>query len=370
MSFFIQTGPSPGGRLAETLGASLGEGVSQGLAGRKEQEQGSILSRVLTGQATPEEIEKLSPQIQLKLAEIQSKPPPGGIGAQPVPPEVRQVIPQILNENKEATADELATKFDEAGIPRSFSDSYIETRRRQDEQAAQREVKGEEIARKEQIEFHKESKAYDDLLTQKADTAEEKLKAIERQMKIQPDITNWDRFFASAFKGSIFEDLFKSQSATEFDAAVLPLIEGMRDVFGVRLTDADLRLVLQKIATSQKNPEANKTILDWMKLKSELEVEKRKIADQIKKENRGLRPLDFQEQIRQRYNEKFGDEIEVKSQAVLSLSDNEKEVAEIQRVKVDPGTPLNTESIDLYLKLSDGDHKKAEKMALEDGYVF
>ena len=293
---------------------------------------------------------------------LKPKAPAGGITGQSTPPEVSQRISQIIKENPNSNSDDLAIKLDESGIPRAYSNSFIENRRRGSEQSS-----------KEKLELHKESKSFDDQLTKRHDSALRKIEAIKKQKKIQPNISNFDRLVSTVFSGSKFEDLFKAQSAQEFDAAVLPLIEGQKENFGVRLSDADLRLVMQKMATSTKNPDANKTILDWQLLESKLDVEKRKVADKIKRANGGFRPLDFDDQIRQSMEEKFGDEIQKTFDKITSLEEDPDLVdkfTEDVRVQVQPGTSLDMVTIDKYLKISNNDPELAKKMALEDGYTY
>lgn len=95
-------------------------------------------NKFISGQTlTPEEEAIVRPE--LKISFMKAQKPKGGITAQSVPEDVKQAIPQILNANKGANSDELAVAMDNAGIPRAFSNSYIENRRRQDEAKAKPE---------------------------------------------------------------------------------------------------------------------------------------------------------------------------------------------------------------------------------------
>lgn len=310
-----------------------------------------------------------NPEFAAKI--LQPKTPPGGLSGQAVPQDVSNAIQSVISSNPEANADQLALEMDKEGIPRTYSNSYIENRRRQEETTAKTKAKGEETARKEQLEFHKESAKFDEKLSNEASAAEKKIRAISKQREIQPTITNFDRIISSTFKNTRFENLLKSKNAQEFDSLALPMVEGQKETFGVRLSDADLNLILQKIATADKNPQANAAILDYMELEEKLKLEKRKIADQIKKQNKGLRPLDYESSIRQKLNEKFGQEIDETASRVLSLPDNERKREMITGRKTVPqGTPLSRDVIDKYLELAGNDPKKAQEMALEDGYEF
>lgn len=111
-----------------------------GIEQQAEQEkQQKSLSRVLAkyqkGEPINEnDISALPTDMQLEfLKASKPKAPPGGLSGQPVPPEISQKIPQILNAYRNANADQLAAAFDTQGIPRAYSNSYIENRRRQDE---------------------------------------------------------------------------------------------------------------------------------------------------------------------------------------------------------------------------------------------
>lgn len=356
-------------RIAESLGLA-GRGAAALLGQIGQQQQQSQLAQSLFGEEAPK-YAGLPTEVQLEISKQRAKPPPGGLTGQPVPEEVSTKMSTVLNENPDASDDELLIKMDQAGVARAYSNQFIENRRRKQQQFAEAKIKGEDVIREEKKFFHKESEKFDQQLSSRADSAKRKISSIEKQEKILPKITKSDRYTAALFSGTRLEDLFKSQSATEFDSLSLPQIEGEKENFGVRLSDADLRLVLQKIATSTKNPKANKEIMEWQKLRSKLDVEKRKIADEIKEKNDGFRPRNFEAQVRQLMDERFGDEIDARYQAVMQLPDDEKLLAQFtERRKVPQGTPLDNKSLDLYLKLSNNDIVEAERMAREDGYVY
>lgn len=72
----------------------------------------------------------------------------GGVTAQPVPEEVSGAISQVLEQHPQATADELNLAMNQAGVPTIFSNSYVENRRRKDEQLASEERTGREFEQK------------------------------------------------------------------------------------------------------------------------------------------------------------------------------------------------------------------------------
>ena len=87
-----------------------------------------------------------------KMAEQISRPqnPQGGVSAQSVPPQVSQMIREVLNQNPQASSDELRAAMDEAGIPPTFSNPYTENRRRKEEINAKSLGEKEKATRKEE----------------------------------------------------------------------------------------------------------------------------------------------------------------------------------------------------------------------------
>lgn len=76
----------------------------------------------------------LHPTLQAQqLRNAQPFKPLGGLTAQATPPQVSEAIANVIQSNPTAKSDELALAFDQAQVPRAFSNSYIENRRRQDE---------------------------------------------------------------------------------------------------------------------------------------------------------------------------------------------------------------------------------------------
>lgn len=247
----------------------------------------------------------------------------------------------------------------------------------------QQDIKSEqETAKKEKKQdaqfFHKETEKYDSTLSELATAAEKKNRAIDRQVASIDKISKWDRFSAAVFGNTPFGDLLKSKNAQEFDFNTLAQLEGQRQILGGILSDADIRLLMQKIVTASKNPEANKTIAQAMKFENDLVIAKRKIANDIKKENDGYRPPNFEDQIEKRYIEQYGDAIKNHVQQLNSLPDDPKLLKDIaEREKVPPGTPLDQNVAEKYLKLASKYYSNPEerrsvaiKWARDDGYQY
>lgn len=121
--FSSQPVETPASQIAGSLGVGLGKSFQQ-----------SQLADLLFGQQG-NQFRDLPIEAQLQYFKtMQPKSPLGGISGQSVPEEVSSAISNVISQNEQANSDELALKMDEAGIPRAYSNPYIENRRRQQEQ--------------------------------------------------------------------------------------------------------------------------------------------------------------------------------------------------------------------------------------------
>jgi biotin carboxyl carrier protein len=166
----------------------------------------------------------------------------------------------------------------------------------------------EKLNRKEEVEFHKETAKYDEDLMKQAKIAKnqnETFKNIESAINsgnVKP--TSW----ANILKGMgpigdlMGNALLKKDEATLL-ASIPSLLEGWKDVFGVRLTDADLRVLQDKLPSIGKSPEANRAIINVMRKYSEMTKLRSQISADIKTKNKGLRPLGYAEMIEERFDE-------------------------------------------------------------------
>lgn len=311
---------------------------------------------------TPEQEEIITPQIRMAhkkaTAEAQkgqaainkaNQPPkpPGGVTAQPVPEEIANKIDKILEDSKGLNADQLAVKFAKEGVPDINSSRYIENRRRQDE-----------LAPKERLEIHNLSKDTDKLIRSDAESARKRLRSFETMKKdIETGKTNPKTFknlVANAFSGSFFEGLLRDPESEEFKAASFNVYEGLKNVFGTRLSDQDLKLASTKVPDITKTNEANKKIIEFLEFQDKINVEKEKIANQIIKENGGYRPIDYDIQLNERLDSKYGAEAEEKVKAAANADKK----------------PFSKEIAKEFLIKAKGDKELAKTLAREEGYEF
>ena len=236
------------------------------------------------------------------------KAPPGGLGGIPMTQQESETYENVIRENPNANADELNVAFNKSGLPPGRYSGAVETRRRSDETNAKNKVEEKKTTRNEELAFHKESEKYDEELTKAAKGAKNQLEAIENVEKAIERGGDSRKSLANIFKGfgTIGETLSKALTNKDqaiIQASVPDFLEGRKELFGVRLSDADLKLLQDKLPDIGKSPEANRAILRLMKKYSQKAVLRQEIGAKIKKENNGLRPLGYSDKIEERFDE-------------------------------------------------------------------
>lgn len=170
------------------------------------------------------------------------------------------------------------------------------------------DLKNKKYTQDERRKDHQESAKYDEKLSHDTEVAKkqiETIKDIEKAIKsgnVRPGS------MANMFKGmgkigdKISEALLSGDEATLI-ASIPQLLEGWKEIFGVRLSDADLSLLSDKLPSIGKSPEANMAVLKVLKKYGDMTLLRSKIARDIKKENNNYRPLGYIDMIQDRFDE-------------------------------------------------------------------
>lgn len=299
----LQTKLAPHGKFGQ---AALQSRLQIEQQAEQEKVQG-VLAKYNKGAELTEEEEALIPvAYRQKEMELKNKPAAGGTTSQPIPKETGTAINQVLNANKDASADDLAAAFAEAGVPPIYSNTYVETRRRKDEADPNYRLK-----------VHEQSaKAYEDIEA-KAAIAKRQLEAAEDVLGAVKSGNISPNSISNLFRGhgnvaDKIADAFLNPDETTIQANLPYFIEGFKDVFGVRLTDADLRVIQDKLPSMGKNAESNEAILRIIQKYAKQGLLKQKISNEIINENKGYRPIDYTTKVNERFDSQLK-KVKVKS---------------------------------------------------------
>lgn len=156
--------------------------------------------------------------------------------------------------------------------------------------------------------YHKESEEYDKELVKSNKSNNELLSALDdaeknvKSGKVKPSsISNIFSSFGEI--GKKISNAFLNKDTAELQALSPQFLEGRKEIFGVRLSDADLKLLQDKLPEMSKSPEANLAVIKLMKRYAKRASLRYKIGKEIKKKNKNLRPLGFADMVEERFEE-------------------------------------------------------------------
>lgn len=290
--------------------------ASQRQAQQKQQADMSQVQKLATLYGlTPEEVEGLTPAQVVNVGKSRKQ----AAKFESLPDDLKQRLSAFTSREdyKNMTPSQIIDEGYALGLNPGIVDQLAKARAEED---------------KQKFDIHKDTAKYDEKLSDESRSAIKKKKALEEEGKLIKEIGWTDRIVTAVFGNSALGKLLKSPSAQQIEALALPLIEGFREVFGTRISDADLNLILQKIATPDKSPEVNKKIIEFGLLEAEMAIEREKIARQIKRENKNLRPVDYETQIKERLEEKFKNKLDSLSEELKDMANKQQSLKELPAI--------------------------------------
>jgi hypothetical protein len=226
--------------------------------------------------------------------------------AQPIDPQQLKAIEDVTSQEGfyDLSPEEQNIKLLKGGVSKENAKPIL------DLAVEKNKIKSEEkkITRSEELQFHKESQGYDEELIKQTKIAKrqvETFKDIDKALdsgNVKPTaISNILRAFGPI--GELASKAFLTEDAATLRASIPGLLEGWKEVFGVRLSDADLKLLQDKLPDMGNSVEANRAILKVMKKYGKMTLLRSQIAQEIKEKNNGLRPLDYAGKIEKKFDE-------------------------------------------------------------------
>lgn len=198
--------------------------------------------------------------------------------------------------------------FDAKALPNKIVNELADTEL--DYRKFQKTQKNED--RRYDFDVHKQTKDFDEKLDKEHSDARKERIALDqiekdvRSGKLGP--TSKVNIAQKHLKGTFLEHAFDSPESASFQSALPQLLGGFESIFKRGLTDRDLMLILDKLPNIGKSEEANLAGVEFLRKILDLNDKKYDIAQEIKRENKGLRPIDYTAEIERRYDEKYGKE--------------------------------------------------------------
>jgi len=332
-----------------------------------------IAMNKILSQVSPARQKMAAEVLQKRIDGLRPKAPIGGLSGSPVPQEVTQAISKIVQENPNATSDELALKLDEAGVPRGHSNSYIENRRKKEDRESTINQKKFESERSYQSQ---RAIPYVKKLDEQRESLQEKDQAL------------------SLMKNSLEEGNLEFFSRDNFANFLGQYGEGLRTAKGAQLITAQKEFLLGNIARAGARPnmyiekqisnmlpkigrsdEANFGVVEAFQAQQDLQKKKMEISDELIdkfEKDLGYIPGNISSQV-DKMIKPYADQIQKKlAYNLRNIQENEmgeKELKSRINKNVSKGTPLTLQAARLLME-KEGSKDAAFKKAKSLGYTI
>ncbi len=304
------------------------------------------------------------------LRERQARPA-GGLTGQPVPQEISQGISQVIQENPEASADELALKLDSMNIPRAFSNSFIENRRRQDERAEQTREKRFESERAYQS---KRAMPYLTKLDESRESIGQKDQALQLMDNAisEQDLSFFSKDNLANFLGQYGEGLRTAKGAQLINAQKEFLLGNIGRA-GARPNMYIEKQIASMLAKTGRSKEANQTVVESLRSEQDISKKKMELADELVEryeKELGYVPGNIASQVDKMvkpYAQATQDRLAYRLRNIQENETGEKSLKNNINKRVTRGTPLTLQSAKLLME-REGSKEGAMKKAKALGY--
>lgn len=214
----------------------------------------------------------------VQASEVRNQKPSGaagGLSGQPVPPQYGEKLRSVLDANKDAKADDLALALDEALIPRAYSNSYIENRRKQNEGPQAGDEYGK-LREKNIGEYVNKA------LSQGEEAEDLKFTLGEARKAVQGDVAGPG--LTALAKNNPYTQLLTGLTPDEstLQAANKKLLEGSKGIFGSKPTEREIFLLLNSMLPSiGKSVEANLAGLNFIERINDMKLMHAEIVSEL-----------------------------------------------------------------------------------------
>lgn len=281
----------------------------------------------------------------------------------PVPAATSKAIKKILVDHPTASADELRSYMDEAGIPPVYSNPYTENRRRTEEQVTKTKEEQRRALRQETLPIRTK-------LAEKAMTARKGIQNKEQMMSLIETGNLNDPTFA-ALAESLPLNLGKrmlSPETVEYKAGLVEEFGDLRNIFQGQTRMKEIELLEAKVADIYLTDEQKKTILKSRINALKADIIFAEAASEL--ENRDdLGVLQFNSELEKKAKprmEALFNNILDEQKAVIDAAERRKN----SKLPLDPDDPDDNQILIQILKEADGDKMEARKIAKAKGYSF
>lgn len=293
----INRAPSIGNLLGELLGGGIG-GATQGAASglqqsignffeeKKAQRQRQQLANTFKDLGFPEQLSQLPEPLARELLKQEGQ---------------QRQTQQLLNLLGGRTSEEEINA--ETITPGGISD----------EQIAQVSILNPNLARtlqsQKEAQFKHKAEAFKVTKDVRSSLIKEARSAKENNMRLDrmTELMNSGKLISPLFNDFLKKlhlDLpaLKNPKSQEFEKISTDMMRNAREIFGARVTNFEMQTFLKSIPTLSLTDEGKERVIRDLKILNSGPIIRQQLGSQIIKENRGIPPLDLEEQIEERFD--------------------------------------------------------------------
>jgi hypothetical protein len=281
---------------------------------QQNKKKGDVLRKRLSGEKiSDQEKEVFSPEEEMSIAKFEQaitlqklknegKAAPGGLSGQSVPPQVSNAIQNVLSKSQDLNADELTQEFDKEGVPRTYSNAYVENRRRDDDTRAKKADEAEKL----DYQSFKDNREYSEKILNGKEAYERDKAVLDQMAKISKEGDLPTPLAANLLqKLGLPLGLLENPSAEQFEKLSQELMKNIMGTYGSRILQSDVVSFMKSIPTLLNSPEGQKRLIkQWQILNEGKKIYYDSYKD-IRKENPKRLPPDLHEQVLERSEPKL-----------------------------------------------------------------
>ena len=354
------------GKRFERQGQQQSLGALGNVLAENPEKQAELLKNAIqTGQITPEVglpfLQTLFKSQQERITEAaKPKTLPGGLTGQPTPIAIASAIRDVVTRNPNANADELLIQLDEAGIPRTFSNALVESRRRQEETQTKKESDLQLEKRREVLPFKQK-------LVEKSQAAQEGVENKERSLDIISRNKLDDPTVASLLESLPFSlgKRFLSEDTVQYKAGLVDDFRDLRNIFQGQTRVKEIELLEDKIADIYLTDEQKKAILKSRINTLQADIIRAEVAAEIEEQMPNLGILQFEKELNKRVRPRLK---ELSNRTIDEYKSVIDQAEKRKKYALDIQNPEDQQIAKQIMIEAGGNKQKAREIAKSKGY--
>lgn len=234
-----------------------------------------------------------NPQLAANISKPSAeKNPLGGLSGQPTPPEISSEIEKVLQENPNATADQLSLAMDKANIPRAYSKDYIESRRQETKPVFEPES--------EKLEAKRQAETADRIVKGYNAAQTENMRLNKQEALMKSGKLSTPLMVKTLESFGLPLSVLGNPATEEYSKVEADYVRDVSSIFPGAIRNFEIVSYMKTIPSLMNSPKGQEAIIRNRKLLNEAKLMEYNAYKDILKENNGKRPPNMDVMIEER----------------------------------------------------------------------